>query len=109
MVNSSQTKMTQTTTTVDNALDLALQKITEVEVPQDKHIALAYSGGLDSTVCLLLAKAKGRAPESLGIAYGQPHDVELAYAARQCARYVCSAMTPRSASSRRWATSRSTS
>jgi 7-cyano-7-deazaguanine synthase len=46
-----------------------------------------HSGGLDSTVCLLLAKARGREPQSLGIAYGQRHDVELAYAARQCERF----------------------
>lgn len=46
-----------------------------------------HSGGLDSTVCLLLARSKGRTPLSLGIAYGQRHDVELAYANRQCARF----------------------
>ena len=58
MVTSSQTKMTQTTTNVDNALDQALKKITEVEVPQGKHIALAYSGGLDSTLCVKLSHLK---------------------------------------------------
>ena len=36
MVTSDQTNMTKTTTNVDKALDLALQKITEVEVPQGK-------------------------------------------------------------------------
>ena len=46
-----------------------------------------HSGGLDSTVCLLLAQANGREPHSLGIAYGQRHNVELAYAAQQCARF----------------------
>jgi len=46
-----------------------------------------HSGGLDSTVCLLLAKSKGRTPLSLGIAYGQRHDVELSYASAQCARF----------------------
>ncbi len=46
-----------------------------------------HSGGLDSTVCLLLAKKHGRTPRSLGIAYGQRHDVELAYAAKQCERF----------------------
>jgi len=50
--------MTQTTTTVGNALELALKKITEVEVPQGKHIALAYSGGLDSTLCVKLSDLK---------------------------------------------------
>src|SRR6266513_4760847 len=58
MVKSGQTKMDQTTKTVDNALDLALKKITEVEVPQGKHIALAYSGGLDSTLCVKLSRLK---------------------------------------------------
>jgi len=46
-----------------------------------------HSGGLDSTVCLLLARRHGREPISLGLNYGQQHDVELAYAARQCARF----------------------
>lgn len=46
-----------------------------------------HSGGLDSTVCLLLARSKGCTPLSLGIAYGQRHDVELSYANAQCARF----------------------
>lgn len=46
-----------------------------------------HSGGLDSTVCLLLARSRGRTPLSLGIAYGQRHDVELAYANKQCERF----------------------
>jgi len=58
MVTSSQTNTIQTTTNVENALDLALKKITEVEVPQGKHIALAYSGGLDSTLCVELSHLK---------------------------------------------------
>lgn len=44
-----------------------------------------HSGGLDSTTCLLLACARGREPVSVGIRYGQKHDIELDYAARQCA------------------------
>jgi len=43
-----------------------------------------HSGGLDSTVCLLLAKREGRIPRSLGISYGQRHDVEMEFAAKQC-------------------------
>ena len=58
MVTSSQTNTIQTKKPVDNALDLALKKITEVEVPQGKHIALAYSGGLDSTLCVELSHLK---------------------------------------------------
>jgi 7-cyano-7-deazaguanine synthase len=48
---------------------------------------ILHSGGLDSTVCLLLARKHGRTPISLGLNYGQRHDVELSYAARQCARF----------------------
>ncbi|MBX7198663.1 MAG: 7-cyano-7-deazaguanine synthase QueC [Rhodospirillaceae bacterium] len=54
---------------------------------QGTKCLVLHSGGLDSTVCLLLAKFKGRTPVSLGIAYGQRHDVELSYAAAQCARF----------------------
>jgi len=46
-----------------------------------------HSGGLDSTVCLLLAREHGREPFSLGVSYGQRHDIELSYAAKQCARF----------------------
>lgn len=46
-----------------------------------------HSGGLDSTVCLLLARKHGRVPYSLGISYGQRHDIEMTYAAEQCARF----------------------
>ena len=58
MVTSGQTKKAQTMTKVENALDQALKKITDVEVPQGKHIALAYSGGLDSTLCVKLSHLK---------------------------------------------------
>jgi argininosuccinate synthase len=58
MATSSQADMTQTTTTVDSALDLVLQKVAEVDVPQGKHITLAYSGGLDSTLCVKLSQSK---------------------------------------------------
>jgi argininosuccinate synthase len=58
MATSNQTKLTQNTTNVGNALDRALKKIAEVEVPQGKHVALAYSGGLDSTLCVKLSHLK---------------------------------------------------
>jgi 7-cyano-7-deazaguanine synthase len=48
---------------------------------------ILHSGGLDSTVCLLLARRHGREPISFGLNYGQRHDVELGYAAAQCARF----------------------
>ncbi len=46
-----------------------------------------HSGGLDSTVCLLLAKRKHRYVLSLGIDYGQRHRVELEFAAYQCRQF----------------------
>src|SRR5438105_2773099 len=52
------TNSTQTTVTGNSALDLALHKIASVDVPQGKHIALAYSGGLDSTLCVKLSQLK---------------------------------------------------
>ncbi len=39
-----------------------------------------YSGGLDSTTCLAMARAAGFAPYALSFAYGQRHAVELARA-----------------------------
>ena len=50
-----------------------------------KHVVILHSGGLDSTVCLLLALSKRYKALSLGIDYGQTHRVELDYAERQCA------------------------
>ena len=45
-----------------------------------------HSGGMDSSVALLLARREGRDPLSLGFDYGQRHSVELMYAARLCDR-----------------------
>lgn len=45
------------------------------------------SGGLDSTTVLALAAAEGRALHALSFRYGQRHEVELASAARQAARF----------------------
>ena len=47
--------------------------------PTSKALIL-HSGGLDSTVCLLLAIEQGRDVTSLGVDYGQRHRVELEYA-----------------------------
>jgi 7-cyano-7-deazaguanine synthase len=45
------------------------------------------SGGLDSTTVLALAAAEGRETYALSFRYGQRHEVELACAARQAARF----------------------
>ncbi|SRR5713226_873013 len=45
-----------------------------------------HSGGLDSTLCLLLARQKKRDVLSLGIDYGQRHRIEIEYANIQCKR-----------------------
>lgn len=49
-----------------------------------KKAVILHSGGLDSTVCLLLAIEKGLHLVSLGVDYGQRHRIELDVAARQC-------------------------
>lgn len=50
-----------------SALELALQKVDAVDVPQGKTIALAYSGGLDSTLCVKLAESKYHAAKLFAI------------------------------------------
>ena len=61
----------QTTTTTaavtSSATELALQKIEAVDVPQGKTIALAYSGGLDSTLCVKLSQLKYHAKKLIAI------------------------------------------
>lgn len=39
-------------------LETALQKLDKTTVPQGKRIALAFSGGLDSSLCVVLAREK---------------------------------------------------
>jgi argininosuccinate synthase len=51
----------------ESALELALHKISAVDVPQGKHIALAYSGGLDSSLCVKLAQLKYHAAKLVAI------------------------------------------
>jgi len=42
-----------------------------------KKAVVLYSGGLDSTTCLAIARAEGFAPFAMSFAYGQRHEVEL--------------------------------
>ncbi|HVU66790.1 MAG TPA: argininosuccinate synthase [Ktedonobacteraceae bacterium] len=47
--------------------EIALHKVAAVDVPQGRHIALAYSGGLDSTLCVKLAEFKYHARQLTAI------------------------------------------
>ncbi len=42
-----------------------------------KKAVVLYSGGLDSTTCMAIAKADGFEPYALSFSYGQRHNVEL--------------------------------
>jgi argininosuccinate synthase len=76
MVTSNQAGSDQNTVVSDSALDLALQKIAAVDVPQGKHIALAFSGGLDSTLCVKLSQVKysARQLSAITVDVGQGED-----------------------------------
>src|ERR1700694_6217760 len=77
MAINSQEKISQVTTSTGNeALDLALHKIASVDVPEGKHIALAYSGGLDSTLCVKLSHLKyhARSLTAITVDVGQGED-----------------------------------
>src|SRR2546430_15160326 len=67
MATYSSTGAVQTTVSSNSALHLALQKVAAVDVPQGKHIALAYSGGLDSTLCVKLSELKYHARQLTAI------------------------------------------
>lgn len=45
-----------------------------------RKAVVLYSGGLDSTTCLAIARDEGFAPYAISFAYGQRHAVELAKA-----------------------------
>lgn len=47
-----------------------------------KKAVILYSGGLDSTTCLAMAKSQGFEPYAISFAYGQRHSVELDLARR---------------------------
>lgn len=46
----------------------------------EKKAVVLYSGGLDSTTCLAIARAEGFTPYAMSFAYGQRHEIELAKA-----------------------------
>ena len=75
-INSQSNQNATTTSTVSNpALELALHKVASVDVPQGNTIAIAYSGGLDSTLCVKLSEEKYHAkkiiPISVDVGQGQ--------------------------------------
>ena len=45
-----------------------------------KKAVVLYSGGLDSTTCLAIAKAEGFEPHAMSFSYGQRHRMELEFA-----------------------------
>jgi len=59
----------------------------KVTTRAQKKVVVLHSGGLDSTVCLLLAMQRGHRVISLGVSYNQHHQVELDYANAQCLRF----------------------
>lgn len=88
MATNSQTGTTTATTGSSSATptDIALHKITSVDVPQGKHIALAYSGGLDSTLCVKLAELKYHARQltAINVDVGQgQEEIEMSIARAQ--------------------------
>lgn len=52
-----------------------------------KPAVVLFSGGLDSTTCLVLAKEQGFTPHPLAVRYGQRHEHELV-AARRVAEHL---------------------
>jgi 7-cyano-7-deazaguanine synthase len=42
-----------------------------------KKAVVLYSGGLDSTTCMAIAKAEGFSPYAMSFSYGQRHSIEL--------------------------------
>ena len=49
---------------------------------EQKKAVVLYSGGLDSTTCMAIARAEGFAPYAMSFAYGQRHSIELDKARR---------------------------
>ena len=43
----------------------------------ERRAVVLYSGGLDSTTCMAIARAEGFVPYAISFAYGQRHSIEL--------------------------------
>src|SRR6266513_639226 len=73
MATYSSTGAVQTTDSSNSVLHLALKEVAALDVPQGKHIALAYSGGLDSTLCVKLSQQKyhARSLTAISVDVGQ--------------------------------------
>lgn len=67
MAISNSANTAQSTTRHSSALELALHKISSVSVLEGTSIALAYSGGLDSTLCVKLSQQKYHARNLVAI------------------------------------------
>ena len=76
--------MTATTSahTDSNLIEAALKKVEQTEVPAVKKIAMAFSGGLDSTLCIVLSREKYQAEVvAITIDIGQGQDeIDQAFA-----------------------------
>lgn len=86
MATNDQTGTATVTTTSSTPTAIALHKIASVEVPQGKHIALAYSGGLDSTLCVKLSELKYHARKltAINVDVGQgQEEIEMSIARAQ--------------------------
>ena len=51
--------------------------MTDIDHAMTKKAVILYSGGLDSTTCMAIAKAEGYEPYAMSFAYGQRHKHEL--------------------------------
>ncbi len=54
-----------------------IQALEKVNKKHMKKAVVLYSGGLDSTTCMAIAKDQGFSPYALSFAYGQRHTIEL--------------------------------
>lgn len=74
--------MAATAHTDPGVLEGALKKVAETEAPEVKKIGMAFSGGLDSTLCIVLAREKYKADVvAITVDVGQGQDeIDQAFA-----------------------------